>query len=405
MKTKFFLTFVLALIFLSNTKLFSCTTFCINTGDELVFGRNYDFNIGYGLIIANKRDVLKSAFVVSGSPLKWSSKYGSVTFNQFGREFPTGGINEKGLVVELMWLSDAKYSPKDDRPATGGVLQWIQYQLDNCETIQEVIDTDTEIRIPTTSVPLHFLITDKYGSSATIEFLDGKLVVHQGENLPHRVLTNDTYQKSVDFFMNYNNSNDQTADKYNSLDRFAKACSLIESYNKEKDKNAVEYGFRILDDVKQGDQTKWSIVYDIKNMKIYFKTYDNSKLKNIDIGSVDFNCTTPVKAADINIDIEGNINDAMTEYTYEMNRKLIEDSYNGVDFLKGVSSEEKDITAKYPSDLTCRSKSEFQDDTKIKSFTDSGDVTHKIVYGVSLLLIVTFIFTNYKVKKDKQNKL
>lgn len=404
MKTRIFLTFFLALIFLLNTNSYSCTTFCINTGDELVFGRNYDFNIGYGLIIANKRDVQKSAFVVSGTPLKWISKYGSITFNQFGREFPTGGINEKGLVVELMWLTDAKYSPKDDRPATGGVLQWIQYQLDNCETIQEVIDTDKDIRIPTTSVPLHFLITDKYGNSATIEFLDGKLVAHQGEKLPHRVLTNDTYEKSVDFFTNYKNGGNQTAYKDNSLDRFAKACSLVEIYNKEKDKNAVEYGFRILDDVKQGDHTKWTIVYDIKNMKIYFKTYDNSKLKNIDIGSVDFNCTTPVMTADINVDIEGNINGAMIDYTYEMNRKLIEESYNGVDFLQGVSAKEKDITAKYPSDFTCRSKSEFQVDENIKNYTDTGNAAHKIIYGLSLFLIVTFIFTGYRIKKVRQNK-
>jgi choloylglycine hydrolase len=26
----------------------------------------------------------------------WTSRYGSITFNQYGREFPSGGINEKG---------------------------------------------------------------------------------------------------------------------------------------------------------------------------------------------------------------------------------------------------------------------------------------------------------------------
>jgi choloylglycine hydrolase len=33
-----------------------------------------------------------------GKTISWISKYGSITFNQYGREFPTGGMNEKGLV-------------------------------------------------------------------------------------------------------------------------------------------------------------------------------------------------------------------------------------------------------------------------------------------------------------------
>ena len=37
-----------------------------------------------------------------GTPASWVSKYGSVTFNQYGRELPTGGMNEAGLVVETI---------------------------------------------------------------------------------------------------------------------------------------------------------------------------------------------------------------------------------------------------------------------------------------------------------------
>ena len=65
-----------------------------------------------------------------GNTISWVSQYGSITFNQYGKEFPTGGMNEKGLVVELMWLDGTIYPQPDERPAIG-VLQWIQYQLDN----------------------------------------------------------------------------------------------------------------------------------------------------------------------------------------------------------------------------------------------------------------------------------
>jgi hypothetical protein len=44
-------------------------------------------------------------------------------------ENSSGGINEAGLAVELMWLDDAEY-PADPRIPSFGTLEWIQYQLD-----------------------------------------------------------------------------------------------------------------------------------------------------------------------------------------------------------------------------------------------------------------------------------
>ena len=71
----------------------ACTTFCTRG----VFGRSYDFEIGYGMVIVNKRGVSRESEIGGGA--KWTSRHGSVTFNQFGRDNPTGWMNEKGLVV------------------------------------------------------------------------------------------------------------------------------------------------------------------------------------------------------------------------------------------------------------------------------------------------------------------
>jgi len=62
-----------------------------------------------------------------GQPAKWVSAYGSVTFNQFGRELPLGRMNEAGLVIEIMWLTQTEYPHSDRRPALRE-LQWAQYQ-------------------------------------------------------------------------------------------------------------------------------------------------------------------------------------------------------------------------------------------------------------------------------------
>src|ERR1700741_4950522 len=178
---------------------FTCTTFFINRNGQLIFGRNYDWVAGQGMVNTNLRGLAKTSFAMpDGSTINWVSLYGSITFNQYGKEFPTGGMNEKGLVVELMWLDGTQYPKADNRPAVE-VLQWIQYQLDNCATIDDVIATDTRVRIASKgNAPLHYLIADAKGYAATIEFLNGKMVVHKGAELPFPVLTNNSYEESLD---------------------------------------------------------------------------------------------------------------------------------------------------------------------------------------------------------------
>ena len=88
---------------------FCCTTFVIKSENNLVFGRNLDWISENGLVVVNQRNQRKQSIVFPPSkPVTWTSKYGSITFNQFGKEFPFGGINEKGLVIEVM-LAPAQY--------------------------------------------------------------------------------------------------------------------------------------------------------------------------------------------------------------------------------------------------------------------------------------------------------
>lgn len=372
---------------------YPCTTFCINTENELVFGKNYDWMIGNGLVIVNKRDVEKIAFVQNGIPARWVSKYGSVTFNQFGREFPSGGINEAGLVVEILWLEGTEYPEPDERPAVGGTLQWIQYQLDNSSTVEDIIESDKVIRIPSNSVPVHFLVADKTGKCVSVEFLGGKAVFHTGDNMTMKVLTNDSYQKSVDYLKQYEGfGGEKTIETdESSLGRFVNACSLVKNYVPSPGKSAVDYSFKILESVSQGEITKWSIVYDIKNMTVYFRTFDNRKIKSIDLKVLDFRCSLPVKVIDINTDTVGNIDDLMSNYSYETNRELIEESYSGVDFLKNVSQKSRDKIARYPEILQCSSKSEINKGS-VSSSNFSG-LPFVIAAGLLILsLMVMFIF-------------
>ncbi len=185
------------LLFLAGFALdaFPCTTFVLRQGNHIVFGRNLDWNIDYGLVCVNPNGLRKTPLQLQPS-LFWNAKYGSITFNQYGREAPMDGMNQSGLVVAQMWLDATSYPVPDSRPPVP-VLSWIQYQLDNCATVEEVIRTDAGIRISTGSTPVHFLVADRTGDAAVIEFLAGRMVVHRGDTLPVRALTNSTYDEST----------------------------------------------------------------------------------------------------------------------------------------------------------------------------------------------------------------
>ena len=60
----------------------ACTTFLLQSGDELAFGRNYDWMVDDALIITNKRNITKTA-TTEHNPARWTSKYGSITLRQY----------------------------------------------------------------------------------------------------------------------------------------------------------------------------------------------------------------------------------------------------------------------------------------------------------------------------------
>jgi len=76
-----------------------CTTFDLIGNGSIVYGRNFDYYASDGRVMVNRRGLQKNVFG-TGSGLQWVSRYGSLTFNQFGHEFPNGGINVAGALAD-----------------------------------------------------------------------------------------------------------------------------------------------------------------------------------------------------------------------------------------------------------------------------------------------------------------
>ncbi len=331
--------------------LLACTSFCLQDESNLVLAKNYDWMLDHGLIIVNKRNVAKRAFLLdqTDQPSCWVSKYGSVTFNQYGRELPNGGINEAGLALEVMMLPGTKYSDLDDRPA---VIAWVQYQLDNHSTIKEVIKSNKTVRAAAgTPMPLHFLGCDRYGNIATFEFIDGKLAYHTGDTLPVTALTNDTYNNSLAYLKQHTGFGGTKQIPYGSwgsLDRFVCAADLIKKYQSRTDKSIIEYAFDTLTSVSQGNITKWMIVYDLKKTEIHYKTLRYPNVKTIRLRDCDFDCRKPVQVISINTAQEGLLNPYLHYYETDLNRWLINYSFKHTEGLKDIPDEILEIFAQYP---------------------------------------------------------
>jgi len=334
---------------LFSAQTFACTTFCLKNRSEVLFGKNYDWNIGDGLVFVNKRGVEKEGSADKNAA-KWVSKYGSVTFNQYGRENPSGGMNEAGLVIELMWLDDTQY-PKAEDKQTVDVLEWIQYQLDTAGTTGEVIKNSENLRIDS-EVKLHYLVNDKNGNSATVEFLNGKFFPHTGDKLPVATLTNDTYARSLDYANKTDTAQTQGG---GSLERFARTAEKTKEFDKQpkSEKEAVDYAFGILSNVAQPGYTQWSIVYDQKRSKIYFRSMQQPQIKSVNTKTFDYSCGSAVKIFDVNAKGGGDVTALFKDYTREANRDLIERSFNGTEFLKNIPAAVKNLLASYPESFAC----------------------------------------------------
>jgi len=292
------------------------------------------------LVLVNKRGTRKiSALRTQGAT--WAATYGSVTFNQFGRDNPMTGMNEKGLMVSQMWLDETKYPPADARPVIG-ILEWIQYNLDRHASVAEVLANAETVR-PTSRTPIHYLVADATGDAAAVEFLDGKLVVHRGAAMPVRALANSTYADSVAAFERAK-SKGEVPTTASSLDRFVRAAMLAGGGNA----NPMARGFEILSAVAQPYFTRWSIVYDLSAGEVYFRTEGNRPIRRLGLAGFDFSCVTSVKMLDVTAGDAGDVGAAFVDYSVAANRALIESAFTQTPFLREVPAAARDTMAAHP---------------------------------------------------------
>lgn len=319
-----------------------CTVFKIKSesNKNLVVAKNYDVRGKYkGMIYVNRKNMLKKAFLTSNeNPVKWKSIYGSVTFSQVSKEFPTSGMNEQGLVVEQNTLWNTMYPDRDERPAIKE-LQWIQYMLDTCQNINEVIEQSKKIRIADNLVNVMFYICDATGQCCVIQYILGEEQVINEEKLKYGVLTNDGYDTCLLYLEQhegYGKGKKKITYTDMSIDRYVITVDAINKLDKSKNDDAASM-FEILDLTRYED-TKWQIVYKPIEGKIYYKSEKLNKIQEIELGDIDFENNSTKSAKNIDVD-----NCDFHSFNPDENYELLYYFFSNMKFLSRAKDNEKKL--------------------------------------------------------------
>jgi len=320
----------------------ACTSFLLTAKDgSLTYGRTMEF----GVDMKSQVTLLPRGLELTGSLPKdapgkrWTARYAAMGMNGFGLPILVDGFNEKGLAGGMLFFPGyAKFVPAQDAPAAKALGSWefLAWVLTSFASVAEVkqaiangdvVIADTVQKDLGMAPPLHYTLHDATGASVVIEPVGGKLVVTDN---PYTVLTNSpeitwhqqnlrNYTTLAPGFPPPVKVMGQTLIPFStgagmrglpgdqsSPARYVQAIAYVATLNQPA--NAVENvqaaehilnHFDIIDgsngeyaakDAKGTFEiTYWTAISDLRNQRLYFKTYDNQHLRYVDMKDFDLN--------------------------------------------------------------------------------------------------------------------
>lgn len=242
-----------------------CTAFVTrNEKGELIFGRNFDFTYTPSLqIITEPRNGYKSISTVNltfagYSEDKLPKGFSIDSFLTLAAPYlPFDGMNEKGLVIALLAVPEAK-PPYSESKVTLNTTTAIRLVLDKAANVDEAVELLKQYNIYFSGdIECHYLIADADGNSVLVEYWDGELKV---------VTVPENYQIASNFIA-YNGLN--IGEGYDEFDRYNRVKATIEENNgilTEEQAIDLLSEIGVYGDYGE-DKLQWSVIYNINNLK------------------------------------------------------------------------------------------------------------------------------------------
>ena len=330
------LTALIGAFTLATTPGFACTGISLRAKDgAAVRGRTLEFGFPMqsNVLVVPAGKAMSGTLPDGGKGLSYTTRYGIVGANALNMTVILDGINDQGLAVGLFYFpGSAKYTPLTADNAKRAIAphEFGMWVLANFATVDEVRKGIEDIVVvPTpapglgsaegTVPPAHFFIQDKTGRSIAVEPVDGTLNVHDA---PLGVMTNaPSYDWHMTNLSNYVNLsvNDVESAKVGGVkiesfgagtgllgipgdftppSRFVRAAIYGQAAvpNATAD-DAVLAAFHILNqfDIPKGsvvnaaiggkmnEITEWTSVADLKNLRWYFRTFEDQSIRMVDL--------------------------------------------------------------------------------------------------------------------------
>lgn len=297
--------------FLSHNFAHTCTRATyLGPKGTVITGRSMDWarDVGTNLWIFPR--CMKKDGAAGVNSLKWTAKYGSIIASFFDAA-TADGMNEKGLVANLLYLAESEYPNPgaNDARLPVGIAAWAQYVLDNFATVEEAVSSlkDEPFYVLPTTTPDgepgkgHLAISDPSGDSAIFEYVKGKLVMHHGRQ--YQVLTNSPtfdQQLALDTYWQQIGGRTMLPGTSRAADRFVRASFYIKAASQtahEGEATAAVFSVIRNASAPMGVSepgkpniapTLWRTVADQKNRLYYFESTKSPDIFWVDLADIDF---------------------------------------------------------------------------------------------------------------------
>lgn len=176
----------------------SRVTYHAGIDDRITVGRSMDFVTSTNSSIYIFPAGLERNGSVQVNPLKWTSKYGSIVATMYDK-VTIDGMNSAGLTGSVLYLGPSDYGARNTSRPGLAIGAWLQYYLDTYDTVASAaadlatvnLQVVTGALVPGVSSVGHISLSDKSGDNLIIEYKNGQLVSHHGQEYP--VMTNDPF--------------------------------------------------------------------------------------------------------------------------------------------------------------------------------------------------------------------
>jgi len=168
---------------------------------------------------------------------------------------PLDGMNEAGVSIGMMAVNRALYEGNPEKTTIGGASV-IRKVLDYAGSVEEALELMDDHNIDfSCSLPLHYLLADRTGNSAVVEYVEGEMEVLRSEQ---------PWQAATNFIISETAAEDISGycDRYNHMSKVLKDTGGV------LDMGGV---MSLLKDVSKNNEkvkTTWSVTYGMSTGEI-----------------------------------------------------------------------------------------------------------------------------------------